>query len=48
MSAVLTRLMDRYRGRRGLLGYLVWRADVRRLKKASRVLLAEVIRRKYR
>jgi len=33
----LERVMDRYRGRRGLLGYLVYRADLRWLNRAVRM-----------
>lgn len=37
--------MDRYRGRRGLFGYLVFRADVRALRRAAGLLTTEARRR---
>jgi hypothetical protein len=44
MRDALARLMDRYRGRRGLLGYLVCRLDVRWLKRETARIIREARR----
>lgn len=38
---MLQRLMDRYRGTPGIVGWIVFRLDVRALKRAHRLLLEE-------
>lgn len=39
---------DRWRGRPGILGWLIWQWDVWQLRRAARILVAEVRRRRSR